>query len=112
MASVPLRHLITLIVADARRAHQGDYAYAQQTAMAVSVLFTALSDRGDAAVTPQLRGAVAALYAQVHDRDRFSIGAYTASLDRLAGTLGVSPAAGSQAPAAGPRPSAMVKFRP
>jgi hypothetical protein len=88
IASEPLRRLLGLIVADARRAHQGDYAYAQQTAMAVSVLFTALSDRGDAAVTPQLRAAVDALYAQVHDRDKFSIGAYTASLERLAGILG------------------------
>jgi hypothetical protein len=84
----PLRQLIGAVVADACKAHRGDYAYAQQTAMAVSVLVTSLSSRGDASVTPGLRAAVDALYAQVHDRDRFSPAAYGSSLERLAGVLG------------------------
>lgn len=84
----PLHHLVGAVVADARKAHRGDYAYAQQTAMAVSVLVTSLSSRGDASVTPALRSAVDALYAQVRDRDRFSPTAYASSLDHLAGVLG------------------------
>jgi hypothetical protein len=90
IAAAPLRQLITAVVADARKAHKGDYAYAQQTAMAVSVLVTSLSSRGDASVTPVLRSAVDGLYAQVHDRDHFSPLAYAASLDRLAGVLGAA----------------------
>jgi hypothetical protein len=88
IAAAPLRRLVELIVADARHAHRGDYAYAQQTAMAVSVLVTSLASRGDANVTPILRAAVDALYAQVHDRDRFSVVQYTACLEHLAGVLG------------------------
>ncbi len=88
IAAGPLQHLVGDVVADARKAHRGDYAYAQQTAMAVSVLVTSLSARGDASVTPALRAAVDALYAQVHDRDRFSPATYAASLDHLAAVLG------------------------
>jgi hypothetical protein len=101
IAAGPLRQLIGSVVADARKAHKGDYAYAQQTAMAVSVLVTSLSSHGDAAVTSALRSAVDALYAQVHDRDRFSPAAYAASLDRLAAVLGPAVRSAGKPAAAG-----------
>ncbi|TXH02951.1 MAG: hypothetical protein E6R07_13680 [Nevskiaceae bacterium] len=96
-ATVPsesLRRLIGRIVADARQSHSGDYEHAQQTAMAVSVLTTALVERGHAEVSDAQRAAVDALYNQVQDRDRFSAGSYAAALDRLSGAFHASAPSG------------------
>lgn len=93
-----LRRLITRVVGDARQAHSGDFAHAEQTAMAVSVLTTSLVQRGEAEVNDSQRAAVDALYAQVRDRDRFTPAAYDAALDRLSAAFHAS----AQAEASGP----------
>jgi hypothetical protein len=85
-----LRRLISRIVADARQAHSGDFAHAEQTAMAVSVLTTALVQRGEATVSDAQRAAVDSVYAQVRDRDRFTPAAYDAALEHLSAAFHVS----------------------
>jgi hypothetical protein len=84
-----LRHLLRTIVGEARGAHAGDYSNAEQTAMAVSVLTTALSERGSEMVSASLRQAVDALYAQVRDRDAFAPEKYSKSVEKLASVLGL-----------------------
>jgi hypothetical protein len=88
LASPQVHRLLGRIVANARRTYTGDFAHAEQTAMASAVLLTALSDRGAAQVTPELRAAVDGLYAQVKDRDKFSVSAYSAALEKLQKVLG------------------------
>ncbi len=88
MASPQVHQLLGRIVANARHTYTGDYAHAEQTAMASAVLLTALSDLGAAQVTPALRAAVDGLYAQVKDRDKFSVAAYSEALERLQRVLG------------------------
>lgn len=84
-----LRRLLRDIVGEARGAHAGDFSDAEQTAMALSVLTTALSERGSETVSPQLRQAVDALYAQVRDRDAFVPENYSKSVENLASVLGL-----------------------
>jgi hypothetical protein len=84
-----LRRLLRSIVGEARGAHAGDFSNAEQTAMAVAVLTTALSERGSETVSPQLRQAVDALYAQVRDRDAFVPENYSKSVEKLASALGL-----------------------
>lgn len=84
-----LRRLLKSIVGEARGAHIGDFSNAEQTAMAVSVLTTALSERGTEMVSAPLRAAVDALYAQVKDRDVFDPGNYSKSVEKVASALGL-----------------------
>ena len=84
-----LRRLLRSIIGDARSAHSGDFSDAEQTAMAVSVLTTALSQRGAQEVSGGLRAAVNRLYAQVYNRDRFEPGTYRDSVERVALELGL-----------------------
>lgn len=88
-----LRKLLRSIVGDARGAHVGDFSDAEQTAMAVSVLTTALSERGAQQVSAGLRAAVDELYAQVMNRDDFQPERYSRSIERVAVALGL-PGAG------------------
>jgi|SRR5581483_1926796 len=88
-----LQRLLGSIVGEARGAHIGDFSDAEQTAMAVSVLTTALSERGAEMVSPRLRHAVDALYAQVRDRDAFAPESYSRSVEAVAAALGL-PGAG------------------
>jgi hypothetical protein len=84
-----LRKLLRSIVGDARGAHVGDFSDAEQTAMAVSVLTTALSERGAQQVSAGLRAAVDELYAQVMNRDEFQPERYSRSIERVAVALGL-----------------------
>ncbi len=84
-----LHRLLSSIVGEARGAHIGDFSNAEQTAMAVSVLTTALSERGAEMVSPQLRHAVDVLYAQVRDRDAFVPENYSKSVEKVASALGL-----------------------
>ena len=84
-----LRKLLKSIVSDARGAHVGDFSDAEQTAMAVSVLTTALSERGAQQVSAGLRAAVDELYAQVMNRDDFQPERYSKSIERVAVALGL-----------------------
>ncbi len=84
-----LRRLLKSIVAEARGAHIGDFSNAEQTAMAVSVLTTALSERGAEMVSAKLRAAVDALYGQVKDRDAFVPENYSKSVEKVASALGL-----------------------
>lgn len=84
-----LRRLLRSIVGEARGAHIGDFSNAEQTAMAVSVLTTALSERGAEMVSAKLRAAVDALYAQVKDRDAFVPENYSKSVENVASALGL-----------------------
>lgn len=84
-----LRKLLKSIVSDARGAHVGDFSDAEQTAMAVSVLTTALSERGVQQVSAGLRAAVDELYAQVMNRDDFQPERYSKSIERVAVALGL-----------------------
>ncbi len=61
--------------------------------MAVSVLTTALSERGAQQVSANLRAAVDELYAQVKNRDDFQPESYRKSIERVAVALGL-PGAG------------------
>jgi len=88
-----LRKLLKSIVGDARGDHVGDFSDAEQTAMAVSVLTTALSERGAQQVSDELRAAVDELYAQVKNRDNFQPESYSRSIERVAVALGL-PGAG------------------
>jgi len=88
-----LRRLLKSIVGDARGAHVGDFSDAEQTAMAVSVLTTALAERGAEQVSDGLRKAVDGLYAQVKDRDRFQPESYSGSIEKVAVALGLTRAA-------------------
>lgn len=88
-----LRKLLKSIVGDARGDHVGDFSDAEQTAMAVSVLTTALSERGTQPVSDSLRAAVDQLYAQVKNRDDFQPENYRKSVERVAVELGL-PGAG------------------
>jgi len=88
-----LRKLLKSIVGDARGDHAGDFSDAEQTAMAVSVLTTALSERGAQQVSANLRAAVDELYAQVKNRDDFQPESYRKSIERVAVALGL-PGAG------------------
>ncbi|MDR3418046.1 MAG: multiheme c-type cytochrome [Nevskia sp.] len=85
-----LRSLLKSIVAEARGSHAGDFSNAEQTAMAVSVLTTALSERGAEQVSDGLRKAVDGLYAQVMDRDRFQPDSYRGSVEKVAVALGLA----------------------
>jgi len=82
-----LRRLLKSIVGDARGDHVGDFSDAEQTAMAVSVLTTALSQRGAQQVSDSLR--VDELYAQVRNRDDFRPESYSRSIERVALALGL-----------------------
>jgi hypothetical protein len=89
LSNQQLRHLLRSIIGDARTAHSGDFSDAEQTAMAVSVLTTALSQRGAQEVSSGLRAAVDRLYAQVYNRDRFTPASYRDSVERVALELGL-----------------------
>ncbi|MGH8456506.1 MAG: hypothetical protein ACRETE_05935, partial [Stenotrophobium sp.] len=65
----------------------GDFSHAEQTAMALTVLFTDLQQRGSADVTPRLQQAVDALYAAVKDRDRYAPAAYRAAVEQTRSAL-------------------------
>ncbi|MBL6749409.1 MAG: hypothetical protein ISP90_02760 [Nevskia sp.] len=85
-----LRDLLRGVVSDARGDHAGDFSDAEHTAMAVSVLTTALSQRGTQQVSAALRMAVDRLYAEVHDRDRFQPESYRVSVENVALALGLA----------------------
>jgi hypothetical protein len=89
LTDTQLRQLLKSIVGDARGDHVGDFSDAEQTAMAVAVLTTALSERGAEQVSTGLRSAVDQLYAQVHDRDRFQPESYRNSVEKVALALGL-----------------------
>lgn len=89
LTDTQLRQLLKSIVGDARSDHVGDFSDAEQTAMAVAVLTTALSERGAEQVSTGLRSAVDQLYAQVHDRDRFQPESYRNSVEKVALALGL-----------------------
>jgi len=89
LSDAQLRKLLKSIVGDARGDHAGDFSDAEQTAMAVSVLTTALSERGAEHVSANLRAAVDELYAQVKNRDDFRPESYRKSIERVAVALGL-----------------------
>lgn len=64
-----------------------DFAHAEQTSMALSVLLTALRERGALELTPPRRAALDAVYASVRDRETFVPATYRSALNQLGAAL-------------------------
>jgi hypothetical protein len=84
-----VNRVLRRIVGDAREPRSGDFAYAQQTAMASLVMIGALHARGQEAPVAA-RVAVDKVYAAVRDADRFSVREWRDAIDALGRALGRS----------------------
>ena len=77
------------LIATAQGAHAGDYAFAQQVAMASLVLGSALKERGAAGMGAAQKAAIDGLYDTVRDRDRFVVADFQEALSKLKAAIGV-----------------------
>jgi len=88
LSPLQLRQLVAAIVTAAGDRHRGDFSHAEHTAMAVSVLATAWSERQRTPAPTALKPALDAVYREVQDRDRFSPARWTDSLKAVISALG------------------------
>lgn len=82
-----LRRLLDLLCSETLHDLDGSFAHAEQTAMAASVLMTALGERKSLSVSPEARVALDRLYASVRDRDRYAPEQFRAALNALRASL-------------------------